>query len=373
MRPVCLPIAASKETALAGKSWRKELAYDAELFLIAPDGQAAKTPISTERLKEWHRSFQRMKELGVTVPVPLGHSTDPKARVGKLNDLQLAMDSKNRQAIFSVIDFDDGLKLEDVEAYSKSDVSVFVEDWLDPHTGRTSEAITHVAVTSRPQIPGLDKFVMALSLDEASLKSLQKDPKGSPVADERKISAQLQRLADKHKVDISGANDDDAAVAILEAKLGPSLAPSAKGEGEAAAEAGTGTGPVKTDPGHSSPQGSVSAAHEAKYNGLIKTTATQICASRKAVLNSLVTGRFSTPAGIKRLVDRYTDVGKVSAALQSDTFDDQDSAFNDAIEAIKEGGERFGHEMSGAQTASGQKQEFGIVADARKRREKLKG
>lgn len=177
MQPMFLTIAASRETVLTGKSWRKELAYEAELFLIAPDGQVQKAIISASLLEEWAYSFQRMKALNVVVPVPLGHSSDPRARVGEIVDIQLRLNSNKKKAAFSVINFDDTVTVQEIEAFTKSDVSVFVEDWLDPELGKETSAITHVAITSRPQIPGLDKFVMALSLDGTSDPFIKGDRK----------------------------------------------------------------------------------------------------------------------------------------------------------------------------------------------------
>lgn len=370
MRPLCVTIAASKDTSLSGKSWRKQIAYDSELFLIAPNGEPVKTPINMERMKEWHHSFQRMQQLGHTIPVPIGHTTNPKAKVAQVANLELSTDSKGRSSLFTTVVFDDDVPEKDLQAYVKADVSVFIEDWLDSETGEVREALTHLAITNKPQIPGLDKFVMALSMDEVSLNTLTK---GAAVADERKISAQIQRLADRHKIDIKNAKNDDEAVAILETSLGPSLAPSASQQVEEAKEAGTGTGPVKSDPGHSSAHGSVSASRDPRYATLANTAATQIRASRETRLNSLVTGKFATPAQLEKLKTRYLDKGKISAAIEGNTIDDQNDAFDDAVAALETGGQRFGDEMSKSQLPGENKTEdLGIVVAARNRREKAK-
>jgi hypothetical protein len=45
--------------------------------------------VTRERMRAWVAAFRRMREAGLQVPVPFGHSCDPRDNAGFLDDVRL--------------------------------------------------------------------------------------------------------------------------------------------------------------------------------------------------------------------------------------------------------------------------------------------
>lgn len=343
--PLIVNVAASRDAKVDGRKFTKEFAYESELFVTNVNGAAVQLPIDQQRMNTWVDSFNRMKEVGYAITVPLGHNFDPKARLGEVQNYRVAKDSKGRSGIFADLVFDETVPEADVQAYAKADVSLFLEPWLDSGTGQMREAVTHIAVTGQPQVPGLDKFVMALSMPS----SFSKDFKVP-------INSHLQKLATKFKVDISKADTDEAVFALLDAFQVPEAAPAAL---PAAAPTAAPTLPLSRP------------SDDPKFKTVVTSMAETIAASRNTILDGLVGGKTVLPAQTADLAKEYANAANIALAIDNGTLDTQTKAFNLAVAALSRGGQKFGFERTRVQNPSetlpdGQK-ESGIVALARQR------
>lgn len=136
------------------KRFRKELIRTGSYCT----GDDVRFTVDDEALDNWAAEFSRMKSVGVKVPVPNGHTTDPEANRGWVVDMFREGDS-----LVGVIDLvgEDAIKMA-----GRSDVSLYSPAHLDDGKGNSYKwPITHVALCTDPVIPGLDGFVpLAASL-----------------------------------------------------------------------------------------------------------------------------------------------------------------------------------------------------------------
>lgn len=130
------------------KRFRKELIRSGA-YCTADD---VRFEVDGDALDNWVAEFSRMKSVGVKVPVPTSHTTDPEANRGWVVDMFREGDS-----LIGVFD----LIGEDAIAMAgRSDVSIYSPAHLDDGKGNSYKwPITHVALCTDPVIPGLDGFV----------------------------------------------------------------------------------------------------------------------------------------------------------------------------------------------------------------------
>jgi len=136
------------------------------------DSDGVEFEVTADTNKHWALVFSQMKEAGIRVPVPDGHTTDPKKNRGWLVDLFV-----DDEELISVIDI---LGEDHALVAARSDVSLYVPATFVDGEGREwKRPITHVALCTDPVIPGLGQFVpMAASFlvmkgNEMEWKELQ--------------------------------------------------------------------------------------------------------------------------------------------------------------------------------------------------------
>lgn len=182
------------------KRFRKELIRTGS-YCTADD---VRFEVDGEALDNWVAEFSRMKSVGVKVPVPTSHTTDPEANRGWVVDMFREGDS-----LFGVIDLvgEDAIKMA-----GRSDVSLYSPAHLDDGKGNTYKwPITHVALCTDPVIPGLDGFVPLAA-------SLGKTPVNVPVFTAYKettvaVKFKLIQKALGIKEPLTEANADEAIIA----------------------------------------------------------------------------------------------------------------------------------------------------------------
>jgi hypothetical protein len=109
--------------------------------------------VTGERLRGWAAAFRRMRAAGLKVPLPFGHSYDPRDNAGFLDDLRV---EGNRLVGVLAIP-----RAEDAERLGTTirDVSVSVNpDFVDARGNRLGEVIEHVALTTAPLVEGQSNF-----------------------------------------------------------------------------------------------------------------------------------------------------------------------------------------------------------------------
>ena len=112
--------------------------------------------VDGERLGQWERSFHEMADAGIRVPVPWGHSYDPRDNAGFVEEIELR--DGGLWALLNVPDEGDAAKLgSTVRAVSVSINPGFVDgsgrDW--------GEVIEHVALTNYPVVTEQEDFIQA--------------------------------------------------------------------------------------------------------------------------------------------------------------------------------------------------------------------
>lgn len=196
-------------------TYEKELIYERSIYRKLPSGKIAKLDFSEKFLKHILDNFLEMQEGGVKVPIYLRHIPREENRLGTVVDLTLKKNSKGKPALFLKAEFSD----EKAKAQAlKSDVSIgLVEEYLDGNGNEYKWAMDHVAVTDRPNVPGLEGYAaIAASLDSnfigdidmeellAALE-LELDP---AMSDEDKLKAMVQRIEDLKKASKKSEGDD---------------------------------------------------------------------------------------------------------------------------------------------------------------------
>jgi hypothetical protein len=118
--------------------------------------------VTRERMQRWVEKFRLLRERGIRIPVPFGHSYDPKDNAGFLEELSL-----EGNALFAVLVIpraEDAGKL----GATVKDVSISINpDFRDGEGRRYGEVIEHVALTTRPLVGGQTDF-LPLQLPDGS-------------------------------------------------------------------------------------------------------------------------------------------------------------------------------------------------------------
>jgi hypothetical protein len=110
--------------------------------------------VTRERMRRWVEKFRLLRDRGIRIPVPFGHSYDPKDNAGFLEELSL-----EGNALFGVLAIpraEDAGKL----GTTVKDVSISINpDFRDGEGRRYGEVIEHVALTTRPLVGGQSDFL----------------------------------------------------------------------------------------------------------------------------------------------------------------------------------------------------------------------
>jgi hypothetical protein len=139
--------------AIEPRLWEKELVAPGEYYPVPNEP----VEVTTDDLQAWVTAFNKMKSQGVEVPLYLGHvdsmdDTAPERRVGVVRDMYIKPNSQGEVSLYGLIEFSD-------KDYHASQVSIFAEpDVYDGLNTYYEHAITHVAITDVPVVPGLEEF-----------------------------------------------------------------------------------------------------------------------------------------------------------------------------------------------------------------------
>jgi len=166
-----LSLGAGAATAVAPGRFEKELlrvgrwVHPARQFVL---------DVTRERLVRWVESFRKMLAKGIRVPVPYGHSYDPRDNAGFLSDMRVEGD--RLVGVLEIPRAEDAERLGSVAA----DVSVSVNpDFTDGQGERFGEVIEHVAITNYPIVTGQSNFVALESPGaSAEIVRLEMDAQG---------------------------------------------------------------------------------------------------------------------------------------------------------------------------------------------------
>ncbi len=108
------------------------------------------------RLEKWKRSFDEMRGAGIRVPVPWGHSYDPRANAGFLEELELR--DSGLWGLLNVPNEEDAARL----GKTVAGVSVSINPNFTDGAGREwGEVIEHVALTNHPVVTEQGDFIQA--------------------------------------------------------------------------------------------------------------------------------------------------------------------------------------------------------------------
>ena len=140
-----------------GLTFEKEVIYTFDKF-VRDDQETPRVEFGVDGgvLKHFHDITQSMLSNGVEIPIPLGHTNDPKATQGWVVGSRIGKNERNEDALFLKTKFKDA---EAANVAKNNDVSVFVPHEFIDGKGRVyKRPIRHLAITAYPTIPGLGKF-----------------------------------------------------------------------------------------------------------------------------------------------------------------------------------------------------------------------
>jgi hypothetical protein len=124
--------------------------------------------VDGERLGRWLANFEAMTDAGIRVPVPWGHSYDPRDNAGFVSELEL-----RDGALWGLLDVPDAAAAEKLGRTVRA-VSVSVNPHFVDGSGRDwGEVIEHVALTNYPVVTGQGEFVRA---DDAERSAITLEP-----------------------------------------------------------------------------------------------------------------------------------------------------------------------------------------------------
>ena len=193
--------------------FRKELAYPGKFAKVDPDTGETEFELEVDEplMDHWIKTFKKMNENGIDVPVPLGHTTNAEFRRGTVIDIRKEPSEakKGQPGLFAYVKFGSPKM---AAQFAHSNVSLFMPpDFVDGMKRKYVRPIRHVAITDYPVIPGLGKFTpVAAAHKPFQVVTL------SLVDEDSKMT--IAELAEKLGVQIpEGADDDAAADAIQEA------------------------------------------------------------------------------------------------------------------------------------------------------------
>jgi len=135
--------------------------------------------VDAERLGQWQERFDAMAAAGIRVPLPWGHSYDPRDNAGFVEAVELRRDKPGAAALWGLLHVPDDADAEKLGRTVRS-VSVSIHpDYIDG-TGRAwGEVIEHVALTNYPVVVEQEGFIHADDDREGrSAVTLERTPTG---------------------------------------------------------------------------------------------------------------------------------------------------------------------------------------------------
>jgi hypothetical protein len=198
--------------------------------------------VTRERMQRWVEKFRLLRERGIRIPVPFGHSYDPKDNAGFLEELVL-----EGNALFAVLVIpraEDAGKL----GATVKDVSISINpDFRDGEGRRYGEVIEHVALTTRPLVGGQSDF-LPLQLPDGSQVEVWRF---SPASLRPRAEGVRQREPEQAKAPVSAPAQQEGKPEVKEAPVAGKAQTSSNSP--AAADAQTG-GKAHAAPGRQAPR-----------------------------------------------------------------------------------------------------------------------
>ncbi len=155
-------------TSIGTNCYKKQVSYPGKFGHYPKPGEAKfEIVITPELQRHWLQTIKSQIADGVMIPLQTTHedSGDPTktGAIGKVIDAIIEPDSKGREGLFFICEVPNE---EDVALLTVSCASLYQPPSFTSGTGKTyARPIRHCMVTTKPTIPGLDKWV-ALSLPE---------------------------------------------------------------------------------------------------------------------------------------------------------------------------------------------------------------
>jgi hypothetical protein len=136
------------------KIWRKEVIYAGDFVKDRGKAGDLRFSVDEKRLHHWKNTFDKMMHEGIEVPIPLEHTTDPRAKQGTAVGFEVDKNKRGIPALFMLSRFvDDAAE----KIGTRTNVSLFAPPKFKSGIGTEYvQPIRHVALTDYPVIPGLE-------------------------------------------------------------------------------------------------------------------------------------------------------------------------------------------------------------------------
>ena len=146
--------------------------------------------VDRDRLERWRDRFAAMGDAGIRVPVPWGHSYDPRDNAGFVEEVELR--DGGLWGLLNVPDAEDAAKL----GKTVQGVSVSINPDFVDGTGRGwGEVIEHVALTNYPVVTDQGEFLQA-GTDGAERRAVMLELQ-APDSEPQSPATELQTPADE--------------------------------------------------------------------------------------------------------------------------------------------------------------------------------
>lgn len=313
--------------------FRKQLIYPGQFT----DSEGNTFDVSKQDIDHWVQINKQMRDNGIDVPVPLGHTDNPELRRGTVLALEASEDEKGRYSLYGLFDFGE----DSSPVKRQNNVSIYVPpSYRDGKRNEYYRPVRHVALTDYPVVPDLQGFEQAIV---ASLVPAKKKGKG--------MDNLIQLLNDELGLMLEPDANEATVYASLRTKLKEmeteieALKAKVNGDDPPSKEEGEGDDPPKE----------VSAS-------LIKL----VTDSRESKINSLVDKGKITGAVAKKLKDQFVTKESATMAFSQDGAFKEDKSFDGIIGALSLNEQviKFG-EKSGPQKSDGEKNPLLVDAESR--------
>ena len=290
-------------------------------------------------LQHWVETFNRMRENGIGVPLPLKHTDDPEANRGEVVAMFVSTNNEGIPALFGQVLFRDD---EAAKLAKTANVSIYSPpDFVDGKGNRYVRPVRHVALTDYPVIPKLQGF-------EAIAASFYNP-------EETEVTMPLLDLTKKLSIDCEAEDKAEAAIVAAFEERGTAIAKhdeivAAKDEEIAGLKKRIPSDPIKV---------------VASHRSMLKD-------NRTMKLDKLV-GEKISPAVKDALLEIFCSDDQLNLVLSQENADDSFDKIVDALgknEIVQLGTELSGQQGGGGTTLpKGKVAENPLLADVKKRQE----
>lgn len=172
--------------------YRKELIYPGTFIKKDEAGRPEfRLVVDDKLIDHWVKTFDRMKQNGVDVPVPIEHSEDPEDRRGTVVALKKEFnEERGADSLYAYVTFKKGS--EDLAEHSQ--VSLYAPPDMEDGVENTYiRPITHVAITDYPLVPGLSRWSRAAAASRSRMRKRRAAQAGRQVESRRQFDGRSPR------------------------------------------------------------------------------------------------------------------------------------------------------------------------------------